>query len=99
MKDECLHDIEQALAAIPLNEPYIMLGDFNARIGSRNDTNDPWSRVRGPHGYGSTNNAGEELLMLFSMIEETVCNTWFKKCDISGLEHTVGQVGICPITF
>ena len=83
MKTEFLHELEQALAAIPPNDPYIILGDFNARLGSRNDTNDPWSRVRGPHGYGPINDAGEEVLMFPSTIEATVCNTWFKKCDIS----------------
>ena len=82
VKDQFLHDLEQALAAIPPSEPYIVLGDFNARVGSRDGTNDPWSRVRGPHGYGSTNDAGEELLTFLSMIEATVCNTWFKKRDI-----------------
>ena len=80
MKDEFLHE---ALATIPPNELYIMLGDFNARVGSRNDTNVPWSRVKGPHDYGSTNDAGEELPMFLSMTEANVCNTWFQKRDIS----------------
>ena len=81
-KDEFLHDLELALSGVPPNEPYILLGDLNARVGSRDSTDDPWSRVRGPHGYGLANDAGEELLMFLSMMEATVCNTWFKKRNI-----------------
>lgn len=61
-------DLEQALLAIPDDETYI-LGDLNA-CGSRNSTKDPWDRVmRGPHGYGISNDAGKELLNFFPSIE------------------------------
>ena len=58
-----------------------MLGDFNARVGSRQD-GDEWWRVRGPHGFGETNEAGKELLAFLSMNEATVCNTWYEKKNI-----------------
>lgn len=35
-----------------------------------------------PHGYGFANDAGEEFLTFFDLVEATVCNTWFKKRDI-----------------
>ena len=63
MKNVFLHKLEQALAAIPTNELYIIVGDFNAIVGSHNDTSDPCSRVRGPYDYGSSNDAGKELLI------------------------------------
>ena len=61
---------------------YILLGDLNARVGSRNGTDDPWDRVQGPHGYGETNDAGKDQLNFLSINETTVCNTWFRKKGI-----------------
>ena len=43
-------------------EKDIVLGDFNARVGSRQVVGDQWSKVRGLHGCGVTNDAGKELL-------------------------------------
>ena len=55
----------------------MLLGDFNARVGSRVEE-DEWWYVKGPHGYGETE-AGKELLAFLSSNEATVCNTWFQK--------------------
>ena len=55
-------DFQQALSSILSNQPYVILGDFNARVGSRETDDDPWFNVRGPHGYGESNDAGKELL-------------------------------------
>ena len=44
---------------------YIIVGDFNARVGSMESDNDEWSGVRGPHGFGSVNDAGKEPLSFF----------------------------------
>ena len=43
---------------------------------------DPWGLVRGPHGHGSVNDAGKELLSFFNTYHVTVCNTWFQKKNI-----------------
>ena len=80
-KDEFFYVLQQALSAVPPNENYVLLGDFNARVGSRVD-GDEWWQVRGPHGYGELNEAGRELLTFLSMNEATVCNTWHQKKDI-----------------
>ena len=64
---------------IPSDEMYIMLGDFNARVGSRQGEEDPWGHVRGPHGYGECNDAGRELLTFLSTNEAVICNTWLKR--------------------
>ena len=79
MKDEFFHDLELAFTTIPSGEAYILLGDFNARVGSRMSAHDLWDGVRGPAGYGDTNDAGKELLMFLSAQKATVCNTWFQK--------------------
>ena len=65
----------QQLSTVPAGESYILLGDFNACVGCRNDHNDVWGNVCGPHGYGMDNDAGRELLSFLSSRQATVCNT------------------------
>ena len=40
-KDDFFQDLEQALITIPTTEPYIILGDLNAHVGSRDNNDDP----------------------------------------------------------
>ena len=40
----------------------VLLGDFDARVGSRENVDEEWSSVRGPHGFGCANDSGKELL-------------------------------------
>ena len=61
---------------------YIILGDFNARVVSRESIDDEWSNVRGAYGLGSINDAGKELLFFLSLHQATVCNTRYQKKDI-----------------
>ena len=81
-KDRFFDDLQQALTAVPSNESYILLGDFNAQVGSRETADDPWGNVRGPNGFGEINDAGKELLAFLLTNEATVCNTWFTKKNI-----------------
>ena len=80
-KDEFYCVLQQALSSIPQRENFVLLGNFNARIGSRS-TESEWWNVRGPHSHGELNDAGRELLTFLSINEATVCNTWFEKKDI-----------------
>ena len=68
---------------MPSRESFVILGDFNARVGSRDgDEGDVWTGVRGPHGLGAVNDAGRELLSFLSSHQSTICNTWFEKKTI-----------------
>ena len=67
-KDTFLDHLQEALDEIPPNETYIVLGDFNARVGSRSPVDN--------------NHWGKDFLHLLSLNEATVCNKWFKKKDI-----------------
>lgn len=80
-KERFYDDLQQALNEIPSSEPYIILGYFNARVGTRSATGNEWKCERGPHGFGEVNIAGRELLTFLSLndIETTICNTWFMK--------------------
>ena len=79
MKDAFFQDFESILAAIPTGEKYVILGDFNAHVESRECVGDRWGSVRGPHGYGVINDTGKDLLSFLSVHWATVCNTWFAK--------------------
>ena len=68
--------------AIPPSECYVIMGDFNARVGSRLNDDDLWTSVRGPHGFGDINDSGRELLTFLAMNEATLHNTLFCKKDI-----------------
>lgn len=79
LKEAFYDDLQSAIDEIPSGEKYIILGDFNAHVGSRRTKNEQWCKVRGPFGLGEENDAGSELLNFLLLNEATICNTWFKK--------------------
>ena len=80
-KEQFFADLQATLPRMG-TEKFILLGDFNARVGSRTHADaDEWSRVRGPHGVGEMNSAGRELLDFLATIQAMVCNTWFCKTE------------------
>ena len=78
-KDVFLAQLQATLQSIPATDKFVILGDFNARVGSRDQQEDLWDGVRGPHGFGVCNDAGKELLSFLSMNNGTIANTWFCK--------------------
>ena len=87
VKDRFYDDLQVAINSVRRDEEFVLLGDFNARIGSREDVHDEWTDVRGPHGLqGQLNSAGEDFLNFLSRNQATVSNTWFAKKD--RLKHT-----------
>jgi len=57
-KNKFLDDLQRALDAVPPSKCYVIMGDFNAHVGSRTSVDDQWVGVRGPHGLEETNEAG-----------------------------------------
>ena len=82
VKDEFFNSFQDVLSAIDGNDQLVLLGDFNARIGVCTD-DDVWYGVRGPHGMGAMNDAGQELLEFLARNELSVCNSWFRKRTIN----------------
>ena len=80
-KDNFFNHLQDAISSIPSNESNVLLGDFNAHVGSRT-VDDQWCDERGPFGYGELNEAGEELLSFLPTNGATVSNTWFMKKNI-----------------
>ena len=68
----------QVLSSILPQECYVLLGNFNDRVGSRSREDERWDK-RSPHGRGVLNDTGRELLSFFNVNRATVCNTWFQK--------------------
>ena len=88
-KEKFKNEVQLALNAIPPSECYVIMGDFNARVGSRQGEGDIWASVRGPHGLGEMNLSGQELLAFLSINEATLCNIWFcKKTSTNRLGNT-----------
>lgn len=81
-KDQFYDELDAILSSIPTDEKYILLGDFNARVGSREQNGEQWDGVRGPNGHRAINDAGKELLTFLNIHQATICNTWFVKKEI-----------------
>jgi len=71
--------LSNTLHATPKNDKLLLLGDFNARVGSNNTA---WPSVLGPHGMGKENSNGLLLLTLCSEEELTITNTLFEQPEI-----------------
>ena len=57
---------------IPPSECYVIMGDFNACVGSRTSVDEQWAGVRSPHGLKETNEAGRELLSFLAINKATI---------------------------
>ena len=78
MKDEFYSSLDQCLNEANKNDKIILLGDFNARVGKRNDI---WRGVLGCHGVGKMNDNGLRLLSLCSEHKLLITNTTFRLRD------------------
>jgi len=67
--------LRSTLMQVPRRNKLIVLGDFNARIGS--DTK-IWGNFMGKHGVGNINSNGQRLLSLCSEFGLFVTNTLFQ---------------------
>lgn len=65
-----------AVVNISRRDKLILLGDFNARVGSSHMI---WPGVLGPHGIGNINTNGERLLSFCTEHGLTITNTYFKQ--------------------
>jgi hypothetical protein len=62
--------------AILVNEKLFIGGDFNGHVGT---TNAGFQEVHGGFGYGSRNQAGEEVLDFAVALDLLIANTFFRK--------------------
>ena len=67
--------LQVAVASVPDRDMIIVMGDFNAHVGSNFDQ---WGSVIGPHGPSELNENGEHLLDFCACNNLIVTNTWFQ---------------------
>ncbi|XP_072181335.1 craniofacial development protein 2-like [Diadema setosum] len=73
--EEFYADLSSILNTIPATDKIILLGDFNARVGSDHGR---WDRVLGRHGICKMNNNGLLLLSKCAEFDLVITNTVFR---------------------
>ena len=79
IKDAFYDLLERTLQNIPHTDKILLLGDFNARVGSNNLV---WSGVVSRHGVGHENANGLRLLNLCAEHNLVITNTFFQMPDM-----------------
>ena len=74
-KDRFYEDLSDIISKIPTSEHVILLGDFNARVGSEWNI---WPDALGHFGIGKTNENGQRLLEMCAYYKLSITNTYFK---------------------
>ena len=70
-KDSFYDCLRATLQAVPHNDRLVLLGDFNARVGTNHNV---WAGVVGRHGLGNANSNGIRLLNLCSEFGLVITN-------------------------
>ena len=74
---------------VNIDEPFFILGDFNARVGNQRIH---WPRTLGYHGIGKMNKTDQRLLKVCTVHDLAVTNTFFALKD----QH---KVSMCHSRF
>ena len=87
-KEELLADLQATVDSVDENDGLLVVGDLNARVSSSDRGGGvlAWDGVRGLHGVGKMNEAGEEMMSFCVLNELAVMNTYFEKKSI--YKHT-----------
>ncbi|GFO12223.1 MORC family CW-type Zinc finger protein 3 [Plakobranchus ocellatus] len=67
-------ELEEARTQCSQQNPLIIMGDFNAKVGEGREEN-----IVGPHGLGTRNLRGEKLVEWCKMNNLIIGNTWFQQ--------------------
>ncbi|XP_026746155.1 craniofacial development protein 2-like [Trichoplusia ni] len=70
--------LRKTLENIPICDKVILLGDFNARVGTDCDI---WNGALGKHEIGKCNDNGLRLLSLCAQFNLSITNTYFRLAD------------------
>ena len=86
VKEAFYLQLEAILAALPSKDMLVLLGDFNAHVGTDPE---PYGGVMGPHGFGKQQPSGngERLLQLAGALNLRLANTFFKHSNYRTATH------------
>ncbi len=68
--------LQSKIDALPKNQTYIVMGDFNAKVGS--DQQHVWPEAVGRYGLGEANDRGLQLLQFCAINDLVISNTLFR---------------------
>ena len=80
-KDEFYRDLQDTINSVRNSDVLLVIGDFNARVGSSHNKEDRWYGTRGLYGVGKCNESGEALLSFCAVNELIIMNTMFMKSE------------------
>ncbi|KYO21405.1 hypothetical protein Y1Q_0001621 [Alligator mississippiensis] len=73
-KDNFYQQLKELIGRIPWKKPILVLGDVNAKVGSKAEI---WPWILGRHGIGRMNDNGQRVLELCASQSLSVTNTFF----------------------
>ena len=76
VKDIFYSDLSDAIDKIPASHKLLIMGDFNARVGTDHTS---WENIIGRHGVGKENSNGTRLLTMCAQNELCITNTFFQQ--------------------
>ena len=77
-KESFYGTLMDTIRAVPLPHKLLVMGDFNARVGTDHNS---WEKVIGPHGVGNENSNGTRLLSMCSQLDLIITNTIFPQAN------------------
>ena len=86
-KDEFYQELQHTISGVKEDDVLVVVGDFNARVGSSEDKEDMWYGTRGLHGVGRMNESGEALLSFCALNDLTIINTLCLRRRIFTIVH------------
>ena len=78
VKEQFYTTLSDVIKSVPSSHKLLLLGDFNARVGTDYDS---WENVIGKHGLGRENSNGTLLLSLCSQHNLIITNTIFQQAN------------------
>ena len=75
IKDRFYEELDSLISSVPQSEKLIVLGDFNARVGTDHQA---WHNIIGKHGVGKCNSNGLLLLRTCATHDLAITNTMFR---------------------
>ncbi len=75
VKEQFYSDLSLLISSVPKSDKLLIMGDFNARVGSDRNT---WGSVLGMHGIGAQNSNGSLLLSECQKHNLIITNTVFR---------------------